>query len=645
MKPLDLSAVVLKKGLIGSAAELVRTKMIPYQWEILNDRVQDAEPSNVIRNFRIAAGLEQGIHGGWVFQDSDLAKWLEAVAYRLKTHPDEELKKQADQVIDLIGQAQEPDGYLNTYFTIKEPEKKWTNIEECHELYCSGHMLEAAVAYVESTGERKLLDIMLRNIRLIDSILGPEEGKIQGYPGHQEIELALVRLYRVTGEKKHLRLAEYFIRQRGQSPYFFDEEWRKRGGESHWGPVNPNHRGASPYHQAHKPVLEQNTAVGHAVRMMYMTAAMTDIAFETGDAGLADACRRLWDDITRKQMYVTGGVGSSGFEECFTFPYDLPNDRAYSETCAAIGLVFWSRRMLQLERKGEYGDVMEQALLNTVLAGMSLEGREFFYVNPLEVLPQACDKRHDLNHVKGTRQKWFGCACCPPNLARLLSSIGQYMYSEDEEGLQVHLYGNSRVDWKWKGDPVSLDVETEYPVNGEISLRIGCRNSQDFSLDLRIPGWCRTWEIRVNGTKLEAQQKDGYLSLKRIWKNGDRVDLNLTMEILEVYSKTQVRDNLGRVALQYGPLIYCLEEKDNGTGLASLMLEKKPEYSIKYKKDLLGGVNQISARALRRISPGENLYSFQKPDQLPQIIHLVPYYAWSNRGPGEMLVWIGKKDG
>jgi len=383
VKPLQPSQVRIEDPLWSRVEHLVREVVIPYQYEALHDRIPNVEPSYAIRNFRIAAGLEEGEFGGMVFQDSDVAKWLEAVGYSLMAHPDPELEWRADEVIDLVAMAQHPDGYLNTYFTVKEPGKRWTNLLDCHELYCAGHMIEAAVAYYLATGKRKLLEVVCKFVDHIDTVFGDGEGKLPGYDGHQEIELALVKLYGVTGDEKHLRLAKYFIDKRGTEPHFFLQEWERRGGISHWGkvkrPVNLE------YHQAHKPVRDQDVAVGHAVRAVYMYTAMADLARLTRDESLLAACDKLWNNIVTRQMYITGGIGSTHHGEAFTFDYDLPNDTVYAETCASIGLIFFASRMLQLRARGEYADVMERALYNTVLAGMAQDGRHYFYVNPLEV--------------------------------------------------------------------------------------------------------------------------------------------------------------------------------------------------------------------------------------------------------------------
>lgn len=645
-KSVSLKNVRLTGGLLATKNELVRKEVIPYQWKALNNEVPDADPSNAIENFRIAAGLTEGKFVGMVFQDSDVAKWLEAVAYQLATNPDPDLEKMADSVIEIIEKAQQPNGYLNTYFTIAEPEKKWTNLTDCHELYCAGHMMEAAVAYYQATGKRRLLDIMISFADLIDEKFGSESDKIKGYPGHQEIELALMKLYDVTGEVRYKELAKYFIDERGQEPYFFHQEWEERGRKSHWS--NNSEPPYLSYFQAHKPVREQEAAVGHAVRALYMYSGMADVARETGDKTLLDACQRLWDNTTKMQMYITGGVGSSGHLESFTFDYDLPNDTAYTETCAAIALVFFAHRMFHIEQKAEYIDVMERALYNGVLSGISEDGKKFFYVNPLEVRPEVCEKRNDHQHVKPSRQKWFGCACCPPNIARLLAAIGEYIYSYNDNDIFVNLYTDSTTDIKLKDSNITIKQQTNYPWDENINLYLSTEQDIEFTLALRIPGWCSKAEVKINNSKLEINDlvEKGYLYLKRNWSNGDIVELVLDMPVKKVYANPQLREDIGRVAIQRGPIVYCLEEIDNGSNLPAIFLPIDAGLTAEYKEDLLDGVVVVTGKALKidesKWSTG--LYSDKKPEYEEVNITAVPYYAWNNRESGEMIVWLNSKD-
>jgi DUF1680 family protein len=607
----------------------------------MNGEIPDADLGNAIQNFRIAAGGARGEFNGMVFQDSDVAKWLEAVAYSLATNPDERLERLADEVIELIARAQRADGYLNTYFLVAQPGKEWTNLAECHELYCAGHMLEAAVAYYQATGKRRFLDVMVRFVNLIDEEFGPEEGKLKGYPGHQEIELALVKLYRVTGEQKYLNLAKYFLDERGKEPNYFVLE-RERMEESVRRQVYE--RVKLDYYQAHKPVREQEAAVGHAVRALYMYSGMIDVARETGDSELIEVCRRLWDNVTRKQMYITGGVGSSAHGEAFTFDYDLPNDTAYAETCAAIALVFFAWRMLQIRPKAEYADVIERALYNGILSGMSEDGKRFFYVNPLEVDPEVCERRNDHRHVKPTRQKWFSCACCPPNIARLLASIGQYVYSYDDEAIYVHLYAASTAEFEIGGESVVIAQQTDYPWDGTVKFGVSCGKPSRFTLALRMPGWCRKPRLTVNGRDVNIAQtsQDGYALITREWKTGDILELDLPMPVEKVVSSLKVRENAGRVAIQRGPVVFCLEEADNGPGLHNLVLDPEAELTAEFDASLFGGVVVVKGEAWRCVEtdPDGTLYRQQLPAKERVKVKLIPYYAWANRSAGEMLVWM-----
>ncbi len=632
--------------------ELVRKTVIPYQWEALNDRIEGGETSYAIRNFRIAAGLEQGEFGGFIFQDSDLAKWLEAVGYSLANVPDPDLERIADAAIELIAQAQQPSGYLNTYFTIKEPGKQWTNLKDAHELYCAGHMIEAAVAYYKGTGKRRLLDIVCRFADHIDSVFGTEPGKMRGYCGHQEVELALVKLYEVTGEERYLNMSRYFIDERGSKPSYFVDEWERRGRTDHWS------RGPAPkpdpaYHQAHLPVREQSVAVGHAVRAVYMYTAMADLARLTGDSELLAACRRLWNNVTHKQMYITGGIGSTHHGEAFSFDYDLPNDTVYAETCASIGLIFWAQRMLQLEARSEYADVMERALYNNVLGSMSKDGKHFFYVNPLEVWPEASEKNPGRRHVKPVRQKWFGCSCCPPNVARLLSSLNDYIYTvaEDKKTVYAHLFIGSEATFELAAGSVKLVQQSGLPWNGEVRFTVSLSDgagSAAFGLGLRVPDWFQNGRptLRVNGAEAkDYRMENGYALLDRTWVDGDTVEWLLPLETKLIAAHPLIRADAGKAAIVRGPLVYCVEETDNGAPLASLSLSGVAERNLTERFDpaLLGGCvvvetggHRVDESAWSAARP----YQPYRPDATPARIKAIPYYLWGNRQPGEMAVWL-----
>ena len=621
--------------------DTARREGIPYQWKALNDEIPGAVPSRCMRNFRIAAGKEKGGHAGFVFQDSDVAKWIEGAAWSLRWHPDPALEEIVDGAIDEVVAAQQPDGYLDTYYIINGLDKRWTNLKDHHELYCAGHLIEAAVAYFLVTGKRVLLDAVIRFVDHIDSVLGPEEGKLHGYPGHPVIEMALMRLYQVTGDPKHLNLARYFVDERGRSPLFFEEEDRRNQNDFYWKDSYFRYQ----YYQAGKPVREQEDAEGHAVRAMYLYSGMADVARETGDASLADACRRLWRSVVSRRMYVTGSIGSSEYGEAFTFDYDLPNDTIYGETCAAIGLVFFARRMLALEPKPEYADVMERALYNGVISGMQLDGRRFFYVNPLEVLPEASLKDHGKKHVKVERQKWFGCACCPPNIIRLVSSLEDYIFSVRDDTLYVSLYAGCEAEVSVGGKNVLLKTETGYPWDGNVSVTVTPESPVSFTLCLRVPAWCPGWTLKLNGKPVTPGDRNGYLALQRVWNPGDRLEFCLDMPVSVLSANPRIREDAGKVAVSRGPLVYCLEEADNGRDLHLLRLgEAGPEdFETEWKPEKLGGIVEITTPGLRESGAGwgDELYSAGREiSAAPVRLTWIPYYSWANRDPGEMRVWI-----
>ena len=619
---------------------LVKDVIIPYQWNTLNDNVPDAEPSHCIENFRIAAGEKKGEFYGAVFQDTDVAKWLEAVAYVLDSQGrDEELEKLADETIDLIGKAQGPDGYLNTYFTIKEPERRWKNLREGHELYTAGHMIEAAVAYYQATGKRKFLDIVMRFADLISEKFGPDEGKCHGYPGHPEIELALVKLYRVTGKKNYLEIAKYFVDVRGVGEnYFFQEEKGEK-----YQQIFPEFAGYEPeYSQSHKPVREQKTAEGHAVRAVYLYSAMADLAYEYQDEPLLKACEALWKNIVTKRMYITGGIGSSGLLERFTTDYDLPNDRNYAESCASIGLAMFCKRMGQITREAKYADVVEKALYNTVLAGIAMDGKGFFYVNPLEVWPDNCLNRTSMEHVKPVRQKWFGVACCPPNIARTLASLGQYIYGEDEESIFINLYVSNEAETQINGVPCKLTIDSDFLKNGNVKIYVKSQQDSGGKLALRIPGYSRRFLVSRNGKEIDRPRiEKGYLILEDL-KAEEMIIVSCDMKARFVHANPEVRADEGRTAIMRGPLVYCLEETDNGRNLSSLYIDTKAELTEVYEDELLGGVVTVTAKGKRISNTGWNedeLYKEQEIQLEDVILKAVPYCNWGNRETGEMTVW------
>ncbi|RIX59629.1 glycoside hydrolase family 127 protein [Paenibacillus nanensis] len=643
MQVLPLSDIKIEDRFWSEYIRLVREVVVPYQWETLNDRVPDAEPSRAIRNFRIAAGEESGEFYGMVFQDSDVAKWLEAAGYLLQSGRDPELERIADDLVDLIVKAQREDGYLNTYYMLKEPGNEWTNLCECHELYTAGHLIEGAVAYFQATGKRAILDVACKFADYIDSVFGPEPGKLQGYDGHQEIELALVKLYETTGEERYLRLSQFFLNERGKEPHFYDKEYEERGQTVHWGSdFMVKNRS---YSQAQAPIREQTSAEGHAVRLVYMCTAMADVAAKTGDSGLLQACRRLWNNIVTRRMYITGGIGSMAQEESFTLDYDLPNDTAYAETCASIGLIFFAQRMLRIEPHRRYADVMEKALYNTVLGGMAKDGRHFFYVNPLEVWPDACGKNHVYDHVKPVRQGWFGCACCPPNVARLLASLGQYIYTANENAVYVHLYVGGEANLTIQDHKVKLIQQSELPWSGRVRFTVEPETPVQFELMLRMPEWTDKSGVKltVNGESCTIHTINGYAIIRRKWKSGDIIELDLPMPVMRMKGHPLLRETVGKVAISRGPLVYCLEEADNGKHLHQMYLQSSCELSVAFEPDLLGGVCVIKTEA-ERLSPRnweDVLYKEDARNEYePAAATFIPYFAWANRGEGEMTVWV-----
>ena len=634
--------IKLGDGFLSSVIERARTKMVPYQLSMLKDEIPGAEKSQAIGNFEIAAGLKEGEFYGWVFQDSDVGKWIEAAAYSLMLKRDEELEVEVDRIVDIVAQAQQPDGYLNTYFTLKEPDMRWRNLRECHEMYVAGHMIEGAVAYYKATGKSKFLDVMRRMADHIYEKFGP--GKLESYDGHQEVELALYRLYGATSDKKYAELANLFIDRRGTEPNFFLLEYDKlksEGKRHHWGGAD---RASLEYSQSHKPVREQERAVGHSVRALYMYTGATDQAIETGDAELVSAMDRLWDNVVRKQMYITGGLGSMVYGEAFGPDYDLPNDRVYAETCASIAFMFWAKRMLKLRKgksgRGQVADEMERALYNTVLAGTNLECDKYYYVNPLEVVPEISGKAQGYKHVLPERPGWFGCACCPPNLARLLLSLHDYAYSLDGNELDIHLYIDGTVEY----DGVSVTHTSNYPWDGELNWRIKC--DKPLKVALRVPSWSKKGSFTANSAKsLDAEAaKDGYF-VTELEAGEHTINLSLDMRVRRVYTNPIVRQNANCVALMRGPMVYCLEGVDNPIPLSALTLPKDAQISVEEEKSgVLSGMSVLKMMGSRAESGNElySLYSDAEPAYKPQELRAIPYFAWANRGLTEMRVWINK---
>ncbi|MBS4219146.1 glycoside hydrolase family 127 protein [Bacillus sp. FJAT-49711] len=621
-KPISFTDVVIDDLFWAKRLEVNREQTIPFQYE-------QCKNTGRIDAFRLdwKPGMEPMPH---IFWESDVAKWIEAASYSLATHPDEQLDALLDEVIHLIAGAQQPDGYLNIYFTVVEPEKRWKDLRDAHELYCAGHLIEAGIAHFKATGKRKLFEVVCKYADYIDTVFGSEEGKKRGYCGHQEIELALVKLYRVTNDEKYLRLSQYFIEERGKQPHYFDLEKKENPGQ--FDSFMNRLPDKNAYNQSHKPVREQSEVVGHAVRALYMYSAMADLAGELGDESLLQASERLWDNLHNKNMYITGGIGSTRANEGFTYDYDLPNETAYGETCAAVAVVFWNHRLLQLDCDAKYTDAMERALYNGVISGISLDGKKFYYENPLA----------SLGNVH--RKDWFGCACCPPNVSRLLASLGEYIYSQSDHEIATHLYVQGSGNFNIKNQKVILHQKTNYPWDGDITINFELSKPLVFSLKLRIPEWCKDAQIEINREKIEMTDKllNGYLTIEKEWSTDDTVKLILPMPAQRYYSNPKVRQNINHVAIQRGPIVYCLESIDNIESLQKIGICKDGKFDEDFIPSLLDGVVKISGEGIVLDDSGwdNKLYIADKPNTSPYKFTAIPYYAWDNREPGEMRVWI-----
>lgn len=645
-----MSKVEITSDFWSRYRELVRKEMIPFQWKVLNDAADiviekerndaaiPSEKSHAIENFKIAAGRTTGEHYGWTFQDSDVYKWLEAVAYSLREKMDPDLEAKAKEVIDLIAEAQESDGYLDTFFSINGIEYKYKSLAGSHELYCMGHFIEAAVAYYGATGNEKVLEVARKCADNIDANFGPEEGKIHGYDGHEEIEIGLLRLYHETGEVRYLNLAKYFLMERGKHPNFFKEQAAVYDGPNalDWVANSPN-----TYFQNHAPVLEMDTAEGHAVRVVYLCTALADLAATTGDKEVYEACKRLWNNITKRRMFITGGIGSTVNGEAFTLDYDLPNDTMYCETCAAIGLIFFARQMLRIEPKAEYAEVMERALYNCALAGMALDGKHFFYVNPLEVNPLKSKLDPTKSHVKPVRPAWLGCACCPPNLARMITSLDDYVYTVKNNVILINQFLQSNADLDIGEGDVKICQKTDFPWDEVVSIEINNDADQAIQVGIRIPSWADEVKIRVDEADINPNSDQGYHYLTVQPKATVTIEMSFKMGIRRYYANGHVSEDMGKVAIGRGPFIYCLEGVDNGEDLHSLYLPADAELEYTYEASLLNGVGVINAKGLRATAEkSDELYTTTRPSFKEVNLMFIPYFAWANRGENEMTVWV-----
>ncbi len=626
VRPTVFSKVRLTDGFWAPRLETNRTVSIPYAFKMNEETAR-------VDNFRKAARLMDGPHIGRRFNDTDVYKAIEGASYSLSLHPDPELESRIDELVELIGDTQEPDGYLYTARTIDPANpapgagpERWIHLNGSHELYNSGHLFEAAVAHLVATGKPAFFDIALRNADLLARTFGPDRKR--DIPGHQEIEIGLAKLYRITAKTKYLDLAKFFLDERGRPhehrPYPEDSDFALYNGRE--------------YMQDHKPVVEQDEAVGHAVRAMYMYAGMADVAALGGYQEYAAAIDRLWENVVGKKMYLTGGVGARSGSEAFGNAYELPNATAYTETCAAIGNALWNHRLFLLHGEAKYMDVFERILYNGLLSGVSLGGDLFFYQNPLE--------------SRGRRQRspWFEVACCPPNMTRFLPSLPGYVYATRADTVFVNLFIGGTGEILVGGKVIGLTQETRYPWDGDVRITIEAENAEEFELAVRVPGWARNEAVpgdlyrfldgnderpvlEVNGTEVPFDVEAGYARVRRVWQKGDIVGMRLPMPVRRIVAHESVEADAGRTALQRGPIVYCAEGVDNGGRALDIILPDSAALESRFRPGLLNGVVVITGTALARDPDGKTV-----PEEKPFLA--VPYYSWANREAGEMAVWL-----
>jgi len=621
MEPVNFSQVTITDSFWKPKLDKVATKTLSaciYQTEVATPR---------IRNFEKVARKKGEKHEGIFYDDSDVFKALEAMAYSLKNHPNPEMEKKCDEWIDKIAAAQQPDGYLNTFYTLNEPDKRYTDMS-MHEDYNNGHLIEAAVAYYNATGKRKLLDVSIRWADHFDSLFGP--GKRHWVTGHQELELALVKLYRVTKNDKYLKLADWLLSERGHryAKGYTWTDWKDTG-----------------YAQDILPVKEQTQITGHAVRAMYMYTGAADVAALTGDQEYMKAMKTVWEDVVYRNMYITGGIGSAGSNEGFSQDYDLPNEQAYCETCASVGMVFWNQRMNALTGESKYIDVLERSLYNGALDGLSISGDRFFYGNPLASRGQ---------HF---RREWFGTACCPANIARLVASLGDYIYAKNDNAFFVNLFVGSETKQLLGKNEVNFRMQTNYPWDGKMQLRVDPVKKGKFKVYIRVPGWSKAqpvpgdtyaanfsviqalMPIKINGRDVTYNMEDGYMIIDREWKKGDVVEWEYAMPAFLVSSRKEIKQNDGRVAIQRGPLVYCVEGADNDAKAWNVLLPESTSFSQKQHSVLDEPVIALQATVPVVLinADGSSIRTENK------VITAIPYYAWANRGKNEMQVWLPTK--
>ncbi len=666
-----MSQVTITSPFWNRYRESVAQEVIPYQWEVINDErrieipidpagnddgdVNDGlsrEWSHAVRNLRVAAGEMDAPFNGMVFQDSDVYKWLEEAAYSLAYHPDAQLQELCDGVVDLIARAQQDDGYLDTPFQIKsggyKRRRRFAQIQQSHEMYVMGHYIEAGVAYWQVTGNEQALQIACRMADCLAENFGDTDGKIPGADGHPEIELALARLYEATDDSKYLRLAEFFIDVRGQDPDFYDRQNRAVHAEGLSAIFPAMETWDHEYTLTARPIREQQTAQGHAVRVAYLLAGIMQVGRLAGDEDLLHAGERLWNNIVRKRMYITGGVGSTHVGEAFTYDYDLPNDTMYGESCASVGMCFVARQMLEHKLRGEYADVLEKELFNGAIAGIALDGRHFFYVNPLEADGQASAHNPDCRHVLLERAQWFGCACCPSNIARLIASVDRYLYTvfENDRVIAAHQFIANEAHFL---DGVEVRQESDFPRSGNIRFAVDVpENAQPVTFKVRVPSWSPQYSLAVNGGDVtgELELCDGFVSIRV----ADHlvVDLTLDMSVKYMRANTAVRQDAGRLAVMRGPVVYCAEGCDNHMPLWDYQIGAPVDSSTLRtpSSGVFEGLQLLEIPAMRRLDDVDDapLYTpvdcAAKPDSEPAVLQMIPYHAWANRGAAQMRVWF-----
>ncbi len=617
-RTMGLHEVTISGGIWARRQAVNRQSALPHGYRML-------ETAGNFENLRIAAGRSTATYRGPVFMDSDVYKWLEAAAYEIARLPDESLVASMQTAIDLVEAAQGDDGYLDSYYQVAEPGRRWTDFAHGHELYCAGHLCQAAVAHRRATGDERLLRVARRCVDNIDRVFGP--GKRAATPGHPEIEMALVELYRATAERRYLDLARFFVDQRGHG----------------W--LGPGRYNSSAYYQDRVPVRDAMEIEGHAVRATYLTTGVTDLYLETGEQALFETLGRQWDDLVGHKLYLTGGAGARHLGESFGQPYELPNDLAYAETCAAIGSIMWSWRMLLATGHSRFADLIERTLYNAVLSGVSLDGERYFYVNPLA----SNGAPEHLSRGGCRRKEWHLVACCPPNVMRLFASLGQYVATRDASGLQIHQYMPARIVTDLEaGRPTALRMETEYPWEGRVRLTVEETSGATWPLHVRIPGWAQGIDVSVNGSPVPALlRRSGYLRLEREWKSGDTVDIELAMESRLVEAHPHVESARGCVAIERGPLVYCIEGADHpGRELLDLQIDTKAPLTARRDNKLLDGIMIVQASGFQvdvsswRGQLSRPLRGGSSLPRQPADLIAIPYYAWANREPGAMRVWI-----